>query len=109
MSPKAKYGWAIGLIVIGVVFALPFRNVQTQDAEKVANAKVEKEEVGVEETNVADANNSLTNSPLMPGDVAPSKEALENVEANKRKMIGQFDQTVAETNNFSRQLSVTTE
>lgn len=36
MSTQAKYGWAIGLIVMGVVFALPFRNVAESESELAA-------------------------------------------------------------------------
>ncbi|MEC9092149.1 MAG: LysM domain-containing protein [Planctomycetota bacterium] len=37
MSTQAKYGWSIGLIVMGVVLALPFRHSPIDDRQVVAS------------------------------------------------------------------------
>lgn len=87
MSPNAKYGWAIGLMIGGVVLALPFRNTpgESSPVAKTEVAQVESNESGQASQLTASAEKdktSLTQSPLLP----------EKTEANTRKMIGQYDE-----------------
>lgn len=86
MSPNAKYGWAVGLVIGGVVLALPFRNNpgESSPVAKTDVAQVESDETELAGQLNADADQNkttLTQSPLLP----------EKTETNTRKMIGQYD------------------
>lgn len=61
MSTQAKYSWAIGLVVVGIVFALPFRQT---NSTQVATAQ------NVEATEGAAAH--IASQPLLNDSVGPS-------------------------------------
>lgn len=71
MSPQAKYSWGVGLIIIGLMIALPFRKSQEEDStaqsSETANEVVEGEKVEVSAlASTPKPESNLSNSPLLP-------------------------------------------
>jgi len=50
MSTQAKYSWAIGLVIVGIVFALPFRQTGTSQVAESQNENSAEEPANVIET-----------------------------------------------------------
>ena len=73
MSTQAKYSWAIGLIVVGILFALPFR--QTNSTQVAKTQKEEATEVSASGTTSqpsTDVPDATSNANVNPNQLLPS-------------------------------------
>lgn len=92
MSTQAKYSWAIGLVVVGIVFALPFRQTNstqvanTQDVEATEGAAANTASQPLLNDSVGSSNAKASPSkllPSVPGFVEKNQNRVPTVEPQK--------------------------
>lgn len=101
MSTQSKYGWAIALIVAGLVGALPFRH--NAPSEKVARRSESEEKVSTGEEEQAN-NGSAVGKPnstagsgnRQPRPLSQSQLLPKSLPSNPKSTIPQFDSEVVE-------------
>ena len=95
MSTQAKYGWAIGLIVIGIVFALPFRNTASDD-KQVAKVDAAKSEAASQPENEIqqDTEKKVAQSNLLPNSDTVIQKFDESVETQNQPTSQSFVEQV---------------
>lgn len=78
MSTQAKYSWAIGLVIVGIVFALPFR--QTGPSQVADSLSETPSETSNEETAKVNEPQALAKSdqPSILNSESPSTKSIEN-------------------------------